>query len=208
MVSMTILNIAIMVAIRLPRYIREAKAAELPAGFVTVDKALIYFNLITFVSMIGVSLTLFFTIYFFNKIRKDFELKSQCESFLMESKVIESTRAEFKRLDIVLKCWIATVIFCSVVITMRFLYALPYIRSINVGDESRFEGRIKLPERIYTPASNAISRNVELNYLLEYLFHTVALGLWQIPYIFIIWPKMHMLAKLKKDREDRLRMTN
>ena len=121
---------------------------------------------------------------------------------------MDSQRVEFKRLDIVLKCWIATVIFCSVVITMRFLYALPYIRAIKAGDPSRFEGRTQMPERIYTPASNAISRNVELNYLVEYLFHAVALGLWQTPYVFIMWPKMHMLAKLKRDREDRLRMTS
>ena len=73
---MTGLNIGIMVAIHLPQYIRDAKAAVLPAEFVKVDKALIFFNVVSFVSMIGVSLTLFFTIYFFRKIRKNFELKS------------------------------------------------------------------------------------------------------------------------------------
>lgn len=208
MLTMTILNIVMILAIRLPQYMQEVEEDVDPVDFLKIDKALIYFNVVTFVSMIGVSLTLFFTIFFFRKIRADFDVKCQCESFLNDVNVINNQKSEFKRLDIVLKWWIATVIFCSVIITLRFLYALPYIRSISENDRARFDRRIKnADDRIYTPAFNAISMNVELNDLVEYLFHTVALGVWQIPYIFIMWPKMHMLIKLKNDREDRRRKT-
>lgn len=47
--------------------------------FTTIEDVLIRFNVISEVSMVGVALTLFFTIYFFHKIRNAFIHKSTDE---------------------------------------------------------------------------------------------------------------------------------
>lgn len=68
---MTGLNLALVLAIHFAERIDGINLAD-P---ISVDKVLIYFNVISFVSMIGVTLTLIFTIIFFRKIRADFENK-------------------------------------------------------------------------------------------------------------------------------------
>lgn len=68
---MTGLNLALVLAIHFFEKIDGINLVD-P---ISVDKVLIYFNVISFVSMIGVTLTLIFTIIFFRKIRADFENK-------------------------------------------------------------------------------------------------------------------------------------
>lgn len=45
-----------------------------------------------------------------------------------------------------------------------------------------------------------MSNSSNFNNLMEYAFHTVALHIWQIPYLQNMWPKLHMFRKLLKDR--------
>ena len=46
-----------------------------------------------------------------------------------------------------------------------------------------------------------VSPNSNLNNLIEYIFHSVALHVWQLPYLQNMWPKLHMVQKIKQDRQ-------
>lgn len=47
-----------------------------------------------------------------------------------------------------------------------------------------------------------VTPNSNLNNLIEYIFHSVALHLWQLPYLHNMWPKLHMVRKIREDRRE------
>ena len=160
---------------------------------------LIQFNVITFVSMVGVTLTFVFTVLFFRKIKNDFDKKCLHDSYIIDADALTTQQTEFRRLANVLKFWSATILICCTIITLRFVHILPYIESLKTGNQKygRLTERIDPETRVYVFAYNALSEMTQLNVSLEYLFHTFALHAWQIPYIIIMWPKLHMLRKFK-----------
>ena len=106
--------------------------------FTTVDDVLIRFNVISEVSMVGVALTLSFTIYFFRKIRNAFIHKSTDEICLTgQQETISKQHTEFGKLNFVLKCWTVIVVVCFTIVTIRFIIALVQLKSINEMPEDQ-----------------------------------------------------------------------
>ena len=100
----------------------------------SLDQVLIQFNVITFVSMVGVTLTFVFTVLFFRKIKNDFDKKCLHDSYIIDADALTTQQTEFRRLANVLKFWSATILICCTIITLRFVHILPYIESLKTGN--------------------------------------------------------------------------
>jgi len=83
-VLMVAFNLGIIFALDIFKIMSKVNIKE----FSTVDKVLLYFNVISMVSMIGVTLTLVFSWLFFRKIKADFVRKSLRESMLLDKNLI------------------------------------------------------------------------------------------------------------------------
>ena len=81
---MVAFNLGIIFALDIFKIMSKVNIKE----FSTVDKVLLYFNVISMVSMIGVTLTLVFSWLFFRKIKADFVRKSLRESMLLDKNLI------------------------------------------------------------------------------------------------------------------------
>ena len=81
---MVAFNLGIIFALDIFKIMSKVNIKE----FSTVDKVLLYFNVISMVSMIGVTLTLVFSWLFFRKVKADFVRKSLRESMLLDKNLI------------------------------------------------------------------------------------------------------------------------
>ena len=127
-VFMALVNVAFILCMRILDKIGRIKEED----HTTVEDVLIRLNVISFVSMIGVTLTLGFTIYFFRKIRRAFIRKCTNEIVLAgQQETFSKQQNEFNKLNFCFKCWTIIIVVCFVIITIRFIVAIIQLKRMK-----------------------------------------------------------------------------